>query len=93
MVSRTAYSVSALGPGTYVPYRGEAGEVPIESDDLAMVFDGYRREHGVGNQITRRVCLLAEFMQQCKVAWAGAGDEVVGLGAGGVDKQKCVGAW
>jgi len=40
--------------------RAEAGEVMIEADDLPAVFDGDRRDDGVGDQVARGVGLVAQ---------------------------------
>ena len=76
-----------------VAHRGKPGEVPVESHHVAMVLSGYGREHGVGYQITGCVGLVAEFTQQREVAWAGTGQQVVGLGGGGVDECERLRAW
>ena len=45
-------------------HRCEPGEIPVESDYLTVTLEGNRSEDGVGDQIARRVDLVADFAQQ-----------------------------
>lgn len=73
-------------PRANVAHGSEPGEIPVEGHHVTVVLDSDGRDHGVGDQVTRQVGLVAEFAQQHEVSRAGARREVVGLGVGGVDE-------
>ena len=59
--------------------RTEPGEIPVEGHHVAVMLEGDGREHGVGDQVARRVGLVAQSPQQGEVSWPRARRKVVGL--------------